>query len=95
MIQDSHIYPLWYSDHHIVMCTVRCEKPQPLKVSQTSRDFRKLDQQKFCKLLENRFSEIPQDCDDPDKLCDMYESIMSLSHHLYWMNYALPPPKSA
>ena len=48
-----------------------------MKVSQTSRDFRKLDQQKFCNLLEDRFSEIPQDCDDPDKLCNMYESITS------------------
>ena len=77
IIQDSHIHPLWYSDHHIVMCTVRCEKPQPLKVSQTSHDFRKLDQRKFCDLLEDRFREIPKDCDDPDKLCDMFESITS------------------
>ena len=49
----------------------------PLKVSQTSRDFRKLDQRKFCDLLEDRFREIPKDCDDPDKLCDMFESITS------------------
>ena len=61
----------------IIMCTVRCEKPQTLKVSQTSRGFRKLDQQKFCELLENRFREMPQDCDDPGKLCEMYESITS------------------
>ena len=40
IIQDAYIHPLRYSDHHIVMCPIRSEKAQPLKVSRTSRVYR-------------------------------------------------------
>ncbi|XP_072021288.1 uncharacterized protein [Amphiura filiformis] len=75
IIQDTYTDPLFYSDHNIIMCTVQYEKPQPMKVTKTSREYRKLDMQRFGECLDDRLRSIPSDCNDPDTLCDMYESI--------------------
>lgn len=75
IIQDVHIHPPFFSDHHIIQCTARSEKPPPVKVSKTSREYGKLDKQRFSDILNERLCTIPADCNDPNTLCDMYESI--------------------
>ena len=77
IVQNCLVHPMWYSDHHIIMCSVRYAKPPPMKVVKTSRDFRSLDVDKLNTLLNDRLRTVPVDCDDPSTLCDYYESITS------------------
>ena len=56
--------------------TINFQKPRPLKMTTTSRDYRKMDWEKFSKLLQDRFPcEFPLDSDDPNELVDVYEKI--------------------
>lgn len=76
LIQDVRVDPLHHSDHHIVTCTMKCEKPPPLRVSITSRQYGKMDHELFTELLHKRLSDIPKSS-DPFVLAESYTEITS------------------
>jgi hypothetical protein len=77
LVHDIKVLPryatLRYSDHFIVTCNLRCDKPPPLKIITTSREYGKIDHSHLVKLLHEQFIDFPQN-DDPNFLNELYES---------------------
>ena len=67
---------LHYSDHYVVPCTIQCEKPPPLRVTTTYREYGKMDHERLTMLLGERFTNFP-DSEDPNLLVESYENLTS------------------
>jgi len=75
LIQDVQVFSRIFPIHHfIVACNLMCEKPPPLKITSTSREFGKIDHKLLTDLLYERFHDFPRS-DDPNFLTEQYENI--------------------
>ena len=71
-VQEWHTHHVLYTDHHIIKCILRLEKPAPLKVTKTSCKYGKIDLDLFQNLLDERLGATVQTEDDPNLLSETY-----------------------
>jgi hypothetical protein len=75
IVQESGIHPPFYSDHHIITSTLKCDKPPPMKITISSRQYGKMDRNRFRNMLKDHCSNFPMDTQDPNALVGRFETM--------------------